>query len=159
MGKPQRRARPDGDCIPLRNKIHPLFYIDSTQWANRKILERICHAPLRHGERDHGNYSPKSLTYRSIKVKNSFPEAIYTFIGKTLWHNRRKNSAVGNFFRIFVTSNHKFTKKDTTMKRLTILFMLFLTSCILYAKDRKGNDLSGPIALKEIGRASCRERG
>lgn len=34
------------------------------------------------------------------------------------------------------------------MKRLTILFMLFLTSCILYAKDRKGNDLSGPIALK-----------
>ena len=34
------------------------------------------------------------------------------------------------------------------MKRLTILFMLFLTSFILYAKDRKGNDLSGPIALK-----------
>ncbi len=34
------------------------------------------------------------------------------------------------------------------MKRLTILFMLFLTSCMLYAKDRKGNDLSGPIALK-----------
>ena len=48
MGKPQRRARPDRDCIPLRNKIHPLFYIDSTQWANRKILERICPVSYTH---------------------------------------------------------------------------------------------------------------
>ena len=47
------------------------------------------------------------------------------------------------------------------MKRLTILFMLFLTSCMLYAKDRKGNDLSGPIALKGelTEKYSCRHPG
>ena len=43
------------------------------------------------------------------------------------------------------------------MKRLAILFVLVLTSCILYARSGKGDNLSGPIALK-IGRASCRER-
>lgn len=34
------------------------------------------------------------------------------------------------------------------MKRLAILFVLVLTSCILYARSGKGDNLSGPIALK-----------
>ena len=33
------------------------------------------------------------------------------------------------------------------MKRLAILFVLVLTSCILYARSGKGDNLSGPIAL------------
>lgn len=83
---------------------------------NRKILERICYVLFWYGERDYGNYFFKFFIYRSIKVKNSFLEVIYIFIGKILWYNRRKNSVVGNFFCIFVIFNYKFIKKDMIMK-------------------------------------------